>query len=429
MNTNTSRSFKIIFIGIIGVLIFILSAFLLWGILRFTLIIKIFDYVVYNIVNVSGMSYLFAKGIFIFLLIPFVLALGELFKIRFRLNLFRTKPIRSYRNIALVVIIAYIGFFFLSMYFFSRGTYFGHTTGETLKWYAETPEGIRFFDSPGFDPKYGIKLEPVTPDMMIKYHKKAMGILPKRVNMDFVEILEFFDPVSGDPKIWYFISEEGKYELFDGPGFHPVFRKELKPITPEIMSILLRKAKEESERIAMEEKKKIEAEKAKEFMAYLNRYVNLSVVNKEDTKEIAIMIIEEGLKERLDIAQSISSYLKSQGLNPLLSLFRSPFISEGLFDEIFSGDTRKVKDLQIINHADYILLGRKLTNFRTAPELENLISAELNLELKIISADTGVIVRSQRFTAIGAGFSNSTAEEKALETIGSKIEKFLYGTF
>lgn len=433
---NSYKIGKVLGVSIFILVIFFISMLLLWEILKFTFVFKIFDYVVKNIVNVSGMSPWLAKGLIIFLMIPFFWALGEIFRIRFRLNIFRQKQIRSYKKLGLVVVIGYVGFFFLSMFFFSRGTYFGHSTGEVMKWYAETPEGLRYFDSPGFDPKYGIKLKPVTSDMMVKFQKKMMGMQPKRIILKTVEGFEFFDSITGEPKVWYHIDKERSYEFFDRPGYHPTFNVELKPVTPEIVQAYQNKLKKEQmmiaaekERLAEEQKKRIEEEKKKQFIAYLGKYLNLSVINHPATKEISVLILDEELKERYDIEQSIASYLKTIELNPILALFRYPFIQDGTFENIFSGDTGKIKELQLEKRTDYMIFGKKSSSFKINPELQNLVSADVTLEVKVFSAEKGVIVNSTILSAIGSGFSNADAEKRAIEFICSKINNFLKEVF
>lgn len=434
--TNVSKIGKVLAVSIFILVVFFISMLLLWEILKFTFIFKTFDYVVKNIVNVSGMSSWLAKGLVIFLMIPFFWALGEIFKIRFRFNLFRKKQIRSYRKLALVTAIAYIGFFFLSMFFLSRGTYFSHMTGQEMKWYAETPEGLRFFDSSGFDPKYGIKLKPVTSDMMIKVQKKMMGMQPKRVEIETLEGFEFFDTITGEPKYWYHIDNDGNWDFFERPGYHPIYNIELKPVTPEIVKAYQNRLKEEQEkkaaereRLAEEQKKRIEEEKAQQFIAYLNKYINLSVINQLETKEISVLILDEELKERWDVEQRIALFLKKKELNPVFGLFKYPFIKDGTFGNIFSGDTVKIKELQLEKNADYLILGKKLSSFKKNPELLDLVSAEVKLELKIFSTEKGVIINSTLLSAVGSGFSNSEAERNAIELLCAKIDNFLREVF
>ena len=50
----------------------------------------------------------------------------------------------------------------LLVYTVGRDTYFNQNTGEPLRYYAETPEGIVFSFLPGYDPKWGIERRPYT---------------------------------------------------------------------------------------------------------------------------------------------------------------------------------------------------------------------------------------------------------------------------
>lgn len=44
----------------------------------------------------------------------------------------------------------------------------------------------------------------------------------------------FFDAKTGDPLVWYRLDDQDRIECYDGPGFHPVTRDELRPISPEV---------------------------------------------------------------------------------------------------------------------------------------------------------------------------------------------------
>ena len=97
--------------------------------------------------------------------------------------------------------------------------------------------------------------------------------------------------------------------------------------------------------------------------------------------------------------------------------------------KVFSGDAAKARDLQLGKHSDYIILGKLSINYKSNPDFLNVISADINLEIKILSSENGVIINSAILTATGAGFSNSDAEKKALELLNDKINGFLRETF
>src|SRR5438128_2335188 len=58
--------------------------------------------------------------------------------------------------------------------FSSTNAKISHTVRLPLRWYADSPEGIRFFDSSGYDPKYGVKLRPGTPDLRVLLERRHL---------------------------------------------------------------------------------------------------------------------------------------------------------------------------------------------------------------------------------------------------------------
>ncbi len=80
--------------------------------------------------------------------------------------------------------------------------------------------------------------------------------------------------------------------------------------------------------------------------------------------------------------------------------------------------------MQLEKHTDYLIFGKKSSSFKKNPELLDLISADVQLEIKIFSAERGVIVNSAVLSALGSGFSNSEAEKNAVELLSTKINDF-----
>ena len=424
MNEQTERTLKIIILILGAFFIFFVTFLLPKGIFKLT-----YDYVVWNIVRVSGMSQWLAKGIVILSLIPFLWALCEIFKIKFRIKIFGKTLVKSYRKLAGVIIIVYFSLFFLSMHFLSRDKYFDFYNREPLKWYAETPEGKRFFDSDGHDPVYGIKLKPVTPEIMEKYKRQQMKMYPKRITFTSLEGVEFFDTISGKPKTWYYRDNEGSFEFFDGPGFHSTYNVQLKPVTTEIILSLKKKIGEKHGKAIAEDQKKQAAKQRKKLIEHLKKYINTSYRNQPNSKEVAILVIDESMQERNDIEQNIASIIKSREKNPVLSLFKKPFIDDGLFAELFSGNLDIISSFNLNMHADYLILVKKYSKPRTNPQVWDGVSSDLTFQIKII--DTGMVrvVNSTSISKIGAGFSNQDAEKNAIDHIYSDLKAFLMKSF
>jgi len=437
--SDKSRLLKILLVSVFIILVFFIAILLFWEILKFSAIVKTFNYVVQNIVNISGMSFWLAKGFVILLMIPFFWAVAEIFKFRIKLNVFRKKAIKSYKKIAVLIIVVYIAFFFLGMYFLGQGKYFGHFEGKALKYYAVTPEGIRFFDSPGFDPKYGKELKPATPQMIEQMERAKRGMQPKRIGI--TGETEFFDSITGQPKVWYFIDSEGNYEFFDQLGYHPVYWEELKPVTKDIIINYKKIAKQKEELKAakeQEEQEKIRITEAKEKVkkeyetkrAYIERNINVYIRNDPNIIDIGIIIAE---KENLNLSQSssiladkIGDKLSKDGIKVMTNLFKNEFVAGGNFKNLIQGDTRIATELEINNHVDYVIMGLKKASYSQDPNLADLFSCRLDLDLKVISIKTGEIVTSSSFREAGVGIDKEKAEEQAAERIAIKVENFVF---
>lgn len=63
--------------------------------------------------------------------------------------------------------------------------------------------------------------------------EEATTPLPEPVA--FRQDLEFFDLRTGEPKIWYYKTKDGKYDLYNNSGFHPRYRAKLEPVTEQIV--------------------------------------------------------------------------------------------------------------------------------------------------------------------------------------------------
>lgn len=424
MNEQTERTVKIIILIFGAFFIFFVTFLLPKGIFKLT-----YDYVVWNIIRVSGMSQWLVKGIVILLMIPFLWALCEIFKIKFRIKIFGKTLVKSYRKFAGIIIIVYISLFFLGMHFLSRDKNFDFYNKEPLKWYAETPEGIRFFDSDGYDPVYGIKLKQITQEISEIYKRQQMKMYPKRITFTSLDEVEFFDSISGKPKIWYYRDNEGSFEFFNGSGFHPTYNVELKPVTTEIILSLKKKIEEKQGKAIAEDQIKQSANHRRKLIERLKRYINTGYRNQPISKEVAILVIDENMQERHDIEQNITSILKAGEKNPVLSLFKRPFIDEGLFAELFSGNLDIISSFNLNMHVDYIILVKKYSKPRTNPQVWDGVSSDLTFQIKII--DTGLlkVVNSTSISKIGAGFSNRDAEKNAIDHIYGDLKAFLMRSF
>jgi hypothetical protein len=104
--------------------------------------------------------------------------------------------------------------------------------GKTEKCYVLTREGIKILNHIGADLDTGRECKLLTPQMTEKYNAYRGG---KRPQMVTEADPAFFDPVSGEPIVWYSKTNAGRIELFDLMGFHPKTGEELKPIDRQMV--------------------------------------------------------------------------------------------------------------------------------------------------------------------------------------------------
>jgi hypothetical protein len=120
---------------------------------------------------------------------------------------------------------------------------FNQKTGVPLKWYVQAPNGeITLFDSGGYDTAGAQKL-PVTSDICKAFARQVAKVAPQRIGGS-VRDLQFFDPNTGRPRVWYYKSTKGTYELFDAPGFNPGTSEPLLPVSADVIADIVAHAPE-----------------------------------------------------------------------------------------------------------------------------------------------------------------------------------------
>jgi hypothetical protein len=153
--------------------------------------------------------------------------------------------------------------------------FFDPLDGQARAWYWRAGDGrYEFYDSPGYHPQTGDKLKVATRDVLNDWQNRrkdptAPVRVPNRVQITTETV--FFDPLSGNPKLWYWRRDKGEYEFFDGPGFHPQNGQALQSFTREMLNQYqqeiyerTRQLKADQERIEREQKAKREADEKKQ---------------------------------------------------------------------------------------------------------------------------------------------------------------------
>jgi hypothetical protein len=189
--------------------------------LRFGSLWEIYRGYVDTVSNVTGLNGYLVTAVSALLFIPFSMGVSM------SLSWNRARR-RQGEAILLGLFVAYN----LGLFVGTRNAYFSFSKGETLKWYALTPDGVQLYDRAGADPKYGIELKPVTKDIVRQLELMKKGEF-KPIDPDKAAL---FNPITGEPQAWYWHDAEGSWEFYDKPGFHPRTGTALQPVTKEIYS-------------------------------------------------------------------------------------------------------------------------------------------------------------------------------------------------
>lgn len=121
------------------------------------------------------------------------------------------------------------------------GSSFNAKTGAAQKCYSWRGSTLVVLE-PGstgceIDPVSGQKTFEMTPDVAAVIERQQRP--PRRIAIDSTPI-QFFDPSSGRPMVWYEQAANGSIELYDSDGFSPTTGNRLKPAEPLLVTAVNR---------------------------------------------------------------------------------------------------------------------------------------------------------------------------------------------
>jgi tetratricopeptide (TPR) repeat protein len=207
-----------------------------------------------NLASRSGVSLFLVKAVVIVGTIPFFWAVGKFTKNVWGLMNLGWDSLALYKSKYGLIIVGYVGLYFFVMYGASLQAY-------EYKLCANTPEGIFTADSPGKDPVYGVELKPCTRAQILEIRAGGGYVRgPREISIVDVENYEWFDRVTGQPRVWYSMAGEHAYRFFDWSGVDPHSREVLKSVTPDFVAQIKREQTARLFAIKVEKKKAADAE-------------------------------------------------------------------------------------------------------------------------------------------------------------------------
>lgn len=364
-----------------------------------------FQYLLRSFKSNAGMNPWIAKSIALIFLLAYAYGSIILFSIRSH---------RRRRGL-LVLVVTLLAFNGL-MYGMTRSNLFHPSSGKAQKYYSVRPDGTyRLFDHSGFDPDTGDTLRPVTPDMAkLMEANRSLGF------STLTDPSEFFDPVSGAPRVWFYRHKDGGFELFSSPGHHPRYQTPLQPMTPAAArEYETWRAGQETQAAAERTAREAQAKSAQDA-ARLGRLINYQALGSVREGRVLLGISGDGASEGVQALMSgLAALVQEKGMHPVDGVFRPAFYGTNDFESLLGGDESPLGRLQL--GRDGVLLGRIGFKEAASENFEGLVSVRATLSLASFAPGKHKH-RTKVFSAVGPGFNAGDAAQKAAERIVSQVK-------
>lgn len=372
--------------------------------MKYVAVSMIYSHFVESVSDLTGLNKYLVKAGVALMLVPLLVGMKLFFSIK------RTK-----RYIGASILVTLLVLYNLSLYYFTKDLHFTFSEGKVLKWYALTPDGVKFFDRPGVEPVYGIPLKPVTPEVI-----RNLKILQKG---DFRPIdpknVQFFNPITGEPQVWYYQYPDGRLEFYDKPGYHPITGEPLKAITKQIYFEWTEKAKPKAHLGKTPEDKNIDQKERR-----LNEFkdiVNWGITIYPGKPNVALVIESSKAQSGVSCENILYNLLRTEKINIITNYFKEEsFKSKGFFKEIYDGNTELLKKADALSKIDHLILGKLNYSFQKGGGIEkDLVSCNIIFTYKVINKNAE-IVKTDSIHVIGPGFSEDAAIQRGLEILSEQ---------
>lgn len=164
------------------------------------------------------------------------------------------------------------------------------------------------------------------------------------------------------------------------------------------------------------------AENEAQRAEYMTRYVDVTSVKKPGIQTVALAVASADGKPDRAVEGALARRFQSSTVQILPSFFKPSFISDGLFTSALNGTDDIPQRLELTKSLDELLLARETVEYSTnGPDLENVLTATMRLDITAIPVDGNAAVQTWSFTAAGSGFSQTAAQAMAEERLVKQI--------
>jgi hypothetical protein len=161
---------------------------------------------------------------------------------------------------------------------------------------------------------------------------------------------------------------------------------------------------------------------AAEHEKFLIKYVDTNITKRVGSQMVAVAVVSENRAMNHSIGAALVNHFKTQHVQLTDSFFKPEWASDGLFNSAFNGSIELFNKLELPKTLDALLLARQEVQYETNADLNNIVTANMHLEIVTLPVAGNLESRSWTFTANGAGFRRAEARIQAEERIIKQIE-------
>ncbi len=161
---------------------------------------------------------------------------------------------------------------------------------------------------------------------------------------------------------------------------------------------------------------------AAEHERFLTKYVNTNITKRAGSQMVAVAVVSETGTMNHAIGAALVKHFQREGVQLTDSFFKPELATDGLFATAFKGSSDLFNRLELAKNLDALLLAHQIVQYETNSELNNIVTAAMQLEVVALPAAGQIESQSWTFSANGAAFRPADARMQAQERIVKQIE-------
>ena len=154
---------------------------------------------------------------------------------------------------------------------------------------------------------------------------------------------------------------------------------------------------------------------------YLARYLNTGFSRTLGSKTIAVAVASENGTLNSTITAALESRFQRESVRILSPFFKPEFVSDGLFNDAFTGSGHIFNKLELAKSLDGVVLAQQNVRYTQNTALENVITATMQLKVAVLPVSGQGDGKIWTFTAYGPGFTKEVARQTAEERLIKQI--------